>query len=189
MVQKKVKARGYQFDKGALKALVEKTNANLSRVMQELDKLFLYHLDDKIITVQSVDQVVSPSLESNVFSINDYILSGQSQAAIRAFNDLIQQKEEPIKIIAIMMNQFLLLLQVKILRTKGYQQGEIAKILKVHPYRVKLAIEKQEIFSKQSLSTAYRYLIESDHLIKTGKVTSQLQFELFALQFKDSVMN
>lgn len=189
MVQKKVKARGYQFDKGALKALVEKTNANLSRVMQELDKLFLYHLDDKIITVQSVDQVVSPSLESNVFSINDYILSGQSQAAIRAFNDLIQQKEEPIKIIAIMMNQFRLLLQVKILRTKGYQQGEIAKILKVHPYRVKLAIEKQEIFSKQSLSTAYRYLIESDHLIKTGKVNSQLQFELFALQFKDSVMN
>lgn len=184
-----VSAQGYSFEKGALPLLIERTNANLTAMMGELSKLFLFHYDEKVITSDAINQLVNRSLESNVFSINDHVLSGNVQAAISVFNDLLLQKEEPIKIIAIMITQFRLLLQVKILRSKGYQQAEIAQTLKVHPYRVKLAMQKEKAFSQNALSTAYRYLIDADDNIKTGKLSSDLQFELFVMQFKDSALN
>lgn len=181
--------KGYQLDQQALSLLLSRTNFKLTAIMSELDKLMLFHTEDRQITSESIMALVTPSLESNVFSINDYVLSGNVQAAIAAFNDLVKQKEEPIKILAIMINQFRLLLQVKILRNHGYQQAEIAKVLKVHPYRVQLAVKKEQAFSKEVLSLAYRHLIDADYNIKTGKMASHLQFELFVMQFRDSCLN
>lgn len=180
---------GYEFEDNALKLLLERTNYNLTSIMSELDKLVLFHTDDHLISNQSINDLVTRSLESNVFSINDFVLSGNVQAAILAFNDLLKQKEEPIKIMAIMMNQFRLLLQVKILRSQGYQQSEMASALKEHPYRIKLAMQKERNFSKKTLSTAYHHLIEADYNIKSGKMASHLQFELFVMQFRDSCIN
>lgn len=183
------KDNNFNFGKGALKTLLERTNYNLTSIMTEIDKLMLFHMEDRVISTESVSNLVTQSLESNVFSINDFVLNGQVQPAIQAFNDLLKQKEEPIKILAIMMGQFRLLLQVKILRSKGYQQGDIAKALKIHPYRVKLAMQKESVFSQRLLSTAYRKLIEADYNIKSGKIDSHLQFELFVMQFTDSIKN
>lgn len=181
--------KDFTFEPGALELLLERTNYQLTTLMSELDKLMLFHTDDRKISQESVNQLVTRSLESNVFSINDFVLNGQVQPAIQAFNDLLKQKEEPIKIIAIMMSQYRLLLQVKILRSKGYQQNDIAQALKVHPYRVKLAMQKERIFTQGLLSAAYRKLIEADYNIKSGKMDSNLQFELFVMQFSDSIKN
>jgi len=75
---------------------------------------------------------------------------------------------------------------VKILREKGYQQAEIASVLKVHPYRVKLASQQERKFDQKSLSQAHLGLIESDYRMKTGQADQKLQFELFVLKFAEN---
>jgi DNA polymerase III, delta subunit len=44
------------------------------------------------------------------------------------------------KLLHLVIGQFRLLYQVKILNGEGYQEDNIARALKVHPYRVKLAL-------------------------------------------------
>ncbi|MCA9766117.1 MAG: DNA polymerase III subunit delta [Carnobacterium sp.] len=167
----------------AFELFVQLTDANLSVAMSELPKLLLFGQDKKRITKEAVSQLITRSLEQNIFSLNDYVLKKKVGPALELYHDLLLQKEDPIKINAIMTSQFRLLLQVKILEKKGYQQGDIAKMLKVHPYRIKLSIQHMRPFSKKVLSDAYNGLIETEYRLKTGQGKREMQFELFVLQF------
>ncbi|WP_028273769.1 DNA polymerase III subunit delta [Atopococcus tabaci] len=169
----------------AFELLFQLTGGSLSKIMNELEKLILYTNESRIITKQAVRNLVPKSLEQNIFELNEKVLKKDVQGALDLYADLLLQKEEPIKIIALMISQFRLLLQVKILREKGYQQSEIASVLKVHPYRVKLAAQQERKFDKESLSKAHIGLIESDYKMKTGQADQKLQFELFVLKFAE----
>lgn len=182
-VKEAVQTQGYRFQDGAFNALMERTDYQLTTIMSELQKLYLYHMEDKYITRYSIDELVTRTLESNIFEINELVLTKQANQAIQVFADLLLQKEEPLKILAIMLSQFRLLLQVHILRAKGYQQAEIAKEISAHPYRVKLAMQTERRFNRELLAQAYQQLIQAEYRIKTGQVDPELQFELFVMQF------
>lgn len=175
--------KGFRFNDQAFELFMQLTDRKLSKAMPELEKVMLYHQDSKTITKSSVEQLVSKSLEQNVFDLNELVLRKNVQDAILLYQELLTQKEDPIKILALMIGQFRLLLQVKILRKKGYQQGDIASMLKVHPYRVKLAMQKEKQFDQSLLSQAHHHLIDADYQIKSGQVQPEMQFELFVLKF------
>lgn len=184
-IQQACQSQDFAIDTDALEELLKLTDRNLSKGMQELDKLMIFHQQDKRISISTVRSLVPKTLEQNIFELNDLVLSRQAQQSIELYQDLLMQKEDPIKIIALMIGQFRLLLQVKILRKKGYQQADIAKLLKVHPYRVKLALQKEKKFDQSVLSLAHHQLIDADFRIKSGQVQPELQVELFILNFAD----
>ena len=139
--------------------------------------------ETKFITIEAVQELVAKSLEQNIFALNEYVLKKDVGQALNLYQDLLLQKEDPIKINAIMTAQFRLLIQVKILEKKGYQQGDIAKLLKTHPYRVKLAIQQMRKIKEYALVEAYNGLIDAEYRLKTGKGDKEMQFELFVLQY------
>lgn len=182
-IKEVVKDHGFQFTDGSFQLFTERTDGNLTNMMHELDKLFLYHADSKRITKDSIQHLVPKSLEQNVFELNTLVLNNQVEASIETYHDLLVQKEEPIKIVALLISQFRLLLQVKILQRQGYAQGDIAKVLKVHPYRVKLALQSVRQYDQRILSEALDYLIDADFKMKTGQIDQELQIELFIMRF------
>lgn len=174
---------GYRYSPEAFELFIQLTDAKLSVAMGELPKLFLYAQQTKFITIEAVQELVAKSLEQNIFALNEYVLKKDVGQALNLYQDLLLQKEDPIKINAIMTAQFRLLIQVKILEKKGYQQGDIAKQLKTHPYRVKLAIQQMRKIKEYALIEAYNGLIDAEYRLKTGKGDKEMQFELFVLQY------
>ncbi|PRY83874.1 DNA polymerase III subunit delta [Alkalibacterium olivapovliticus] len=175
--------KGFSIAPEAMNLLLQLTDHNLTRSIKEAEKLAIYHNGQQAITIDAISKLVSKSLEQNIFDLNERVLNKNVKESIELYQDLITQKEDPIKILALMISQFRLLLQVKILKKKGYQQSDIAAILKVHPFRVKLAVQKEQKFPQEILSKAHHLLITADHDIKTGKVDPELQIELFIWQF------
>ncbi len=102
--------------------------------------------------------------------MTQYILSGKTEQALRLFEDLITQGEETIKINAILLSQIRLFLQTKFLMKIGYQQANIAETLKIHPYRVKLAMQEVRKFDEKILRRLFDDLVEMDYQIKSGKI-------------------
>lgn len=178
-----VRENGFHFSGDAFQLFTERTDGNLTNMMHELDKLFLYHADTQTITKEAVSQLVPKTLEQNVFELNTLVLNNKVEESIETYHDLLVQKEEPIKIVALLISQFRLLLQVKILQKQGYQQPDIAKVLKVHPYRVKLALQNIRRYDQKLLSEALDYLIDADFKMKTGQIDQELQVELFIMRF------
>lgn len=174
---------GYTMTPEAFELFIQLTDAKLSTAMSELPKLLLFSSDTKQITKSAVNDLVAKSLEQNIFALVEYVLKRQTTNALSLYQDLLLQKEDPIKINAILMTQFRLLLQVKFLEKKGYQQGDSAGMLKVHPYRVKLAIQQARKFSEKVLVSAFEGLVDAEYRLKTGQGDKEMQFELFVLQF------
>lgn len=179
----KVTEAGLTIDRAALDLILERTDASLQLMMNELPKLKVAVGEQKKITEKIVDAVVTQTLEQNIFRLVDIVLAKNVPAALRVYHDLLTQKIEPLSINSILISQFRLLLQTQILRKHGYAQGNIAAVLKTHPYRVKLAMQKANHFSRQDLKEAYLGLAEIEEKLKSSRQDPELMFQLFMLEF------
>ncbi|EEV50571.1 DNA polymerase III subunit delta [Enterococcus faecium 1,141,733] len=171
-----------KMERNAIDLFLRLTDLDLSKMMRELQKLILYGQNQQQITVREVEQLVPKTLEHNIFDMTQYILKGKTEQALRLYEDLVMQGEETIKINAILLSQLRLFLQAKFLVKIGYQQANIAETLKIHPYRVKLAMQEVRKFDEQLLVQLFDQLVEMDYQIKTGQIEKELSFQLFVLR-------
>ncbi len=185
-VQAEIKSKGFTVDTNALERMMQLTGGQLTAMMNDLPKLFLYNHDTKRIDLASVNGLVSPSIEQSVFDLVNCVLSRNPKAAMDTYQQLIQANNEPLGINAVLIQQFRLLIQVMILQKHGYSQGNLASSLKVHPYRVKLALQTVRKFNYQQLREAYLGLVDTEKEMKSSNRSPELLFELFLLKFMKS---
>ncbi len=155
---------------------------NLMAISQELMKLSTYAGENGVITEETVSTLVSRTLEQNIFELIEKVIKKDRTRAMQIFYDLLKANEEPIKILSLLINQFRLILQVKELSVLGYGQQQIAGNLKVHPFRVKLAMQQAQLFQSVELTQIMNQLADADYDMKTGRMDKQLAIELFLLK-------
>ncbi|MDE9799206.1 DNA polymerase III subunit delta [Staphylococcus delphini] len=171
-----------EIKQDALEALIQLTGIHYRMIKQELDKLLLFVGDRPTINKEDVQTIVNRSLEQNVFLLTDYIQKGQKSQAISLVKDLIQLKEEPIKLLALITSNYRLYYQSKILNQKGYSGQQIAKTVGVHPYRVKLALNQARKYDLETLLTIMDVCAETDYQLKSSYMDKVLILELFIMK-------
>ncbi len=188
-IRQLIQSEGYHMDESAYQSFLELTDQDLSRMMNEITKIMIYKGQDRQISQTDVENLVTPSLNRDIFSLNDAILKQELKEALDIFQDLLLQKESPLKLMSILLGQFRLLLQVKILRKKGYQADDIKAYLNVHPYRIKLALAAEKNYSKNHLEIAIKQLIVADFQVKMGGMEDKKRFELFIIRYCGQKIN
>ncbi|PYZ98706.1 DNA polymerase III subunit delta [Alteribacter lacisalsi] len=178
-MDEKVKEYGVKIEKSAKEQLLALTSSDLMLVTSELRKMAIYAGEGETITRSIVDELVARSLEQNIFALVDGVVKGRIDQAWQIFDDLLKQKEEPIKILSLLARQFRILYQVKQLSQQGYSQKQMAGQLKLHPYAVKLAAQQADRFGDKHLLGLLDELAETDYRIKTGQIEKVLAVEMF----------
>lgn len=164
-----------------LELILRLTDLSLSKIMGEFQKLVTNVGANGEITREIIQDLIPKTLEHNIFDMTNFVLQGKAEAALRLYDDLLLQGEETIKINSILISQVRLYLQTKILVGIGYQQGNIASTLAIHPYRVKLAMQEVRRFQLETLETIFDQLVENDYRFKTGQGDKEILFQLFVL--------
>lgn len=183
-VRDKINTAGIEMNDQAIDRLLELAGTNLMMLTNELDKMMLYVEGTNVITIDIVEKLVAKSLEQNIFSLVDSVLQRNLNNTMMIYHDLMRQNEEPIKILSVMAGQVRLMYQVKELSRQGYSQQKIASVLKVHPFRVKLAQEKTNQFQEQELLALINELADVDYKMKTGQGDKAITLELLLLKMK-----
>ncbi|WP_078379634.1 DNA polymerase III subunit delta [Sutcliffiella halmapala] len=174
---------GANLKDDAAEELLKIAGVNLSVLAQEINKMAMYiGAKEQAITVETVKLLAAKSIEHTIFELIEKMVHRKIDEALRIFYELIQNNEEPIKLHALIANQFRLLYQVKDLSEQGYSQQKMAGILRVHPYRVKLAAQQSRYFSREELMRLMKDLAEADYEMKSGKVDKQLAIEMLLLR-------
>lgn len=177
--------QGVTLDKQAQEELLVRTQANLGVMIQAIDKLIVQVFPQTQIVQEDVINGVQPSLESNVFALSEYLVEGKVTKAIEVYRDLILQKEEPIKLLAILLSQYRLMYHIELLRLDGYQLNDIASFLKQHPYRVQVVAKQSSRYHINSLEKIITLLIETDYQLKSHPVDKNLLLELVLLKISE----
>lgn len=181
--QAQLKQDGYTIEAAALNELIQRTDADLSLMMNEREKLELFTHPQHKIQLAAVQGLVRQTLTQNVFDLVNRVLAKKTAKAVALYRELLQAKEEPLRINAILQGQFRLLIQTKVLAQQGYSQGQLASTLKVHPYRVKLALQTHRRFQLADLNRAYLGLFKVEQQMKSTTLDPELLFSLFMTQF------
>ena len=170
---------GYEIEPAALELLINKTKGNYSLITNQLDKLQLYSLQTKKIDQTAVNELVPQSLEDNVFDLTTQILNKNIYKAEELYNQFLLQKIDPILLVAIIISQLRLLIQIQILSEKGLSEGTIAKNLRLNPYRVKYSYRQAKSLNRKRLQVMYSDCVNLDYQIKSGQGDKELLFDLF----------
>ncbi|MDP4097023.1 DNA polymerase III subunit delta [Paenibacillus sp. P96] len=181
-VEKRMAERRVTLEEGAATALVRNAGTGLQALAAEIDKLCLFAGEGGTVGVKEIDSLVARSTEQNVFVMVEELANLRMENALSIFYELLKQREEPIKIAALITRQFRIILQVKELAQQSYSQQQMAGQLGLHPYAVKIAGEQARRFRPERLRWILNELAELDYRMKTGAVDKVLGMELFFLK-------
>lgn len=172
----------YKIEYSDMKLLIDRVGSNPLIIKNEINKLIIYKGDDNNITREDILNVVSKTIDADIFKLIDNIVKKNRDKAIEIYNDILKINEEPLKIVIMLANQFRIMYQSKELFMKGYSEKDIASSLKIHPYRVKLALQNGRNYSSDTLIKYLYSLAQIDIGIKTGNLNKDLALEFFILK-------
>ncbi len=186
MVISRLEKEGKTISNEDARYVCERLNYNLSLIFTEIYKLCL--VSEEVVTREIVNLLISRTIEDNIFELTTAVMNCDVKSAYLIYNDLVMNKEEPIAMIAMIANQFRLILQAKGYANLGVNKKEIASILKVHPYRVELALQNKS-FNKKMVLNYLDELCDIDYKIKSGKQDKHDALELFLLSLNKNRVN
>ena len=174
--------KNYKIDTNTLNLFIERVGNNPLIIEKEIEKIKIYKEDNKNITKEDILNLTVKTIDTDIFKLIDYIVKKDRNHALEIYNEMLKINEEPLKIIIILAGQFRIMYQSKQLLKKGYTEKDIASILKIHPYRVKLAIQNARNYDSHILLKYLNDLADIDIGIKTGILNKNLALELFILK-------
>ena len=172
--------KDYKIDTSTIDLLIDRVGDNILTLNNEILKIKLYK-EDNIITKEDILKLTSKAAYDDIFKLIDYIINNNKDKALETLNEMLKNGEEVIKIIIVLAGQIRLLYQAKTLYMKGFSEKSIAETLKVHPYRVKLAVQNSKKYSSESLINNLKALADIDYGIKSGKLNKDLALEMYIL--------
>ena len=185
--QKWSQEQGLTFDGKSFEQLLIKSGFQFSEIQKNLLFLQSYKDDDRI-TEEDIVEAIPKTLQDNIFDLTQLILTKKIDQARDLVKDLTLQGEDEIKLIAIMLGQFRLYTQVKILQESFQTESQMVSSLghylgrNPNPYQIKFALRDSRRLSLDFLQNSIRYLIQADYQIKTGVYEKGYLFEKALLQ-------
>ena len=171
----------YKITERQINLLINRVGNDLELLNKEIEKIKLYKIKDKIINDEDIINLTHKNIDLDIFKLIDYIVKKEKEKGIELYYELIRNGSEPIALISLLSSQFLIMYQSKELIKKGYTEKDIASIIDVHPYRVKLGLQNSRNYDSKIILKYLYELSSLDIKIKTGEIDKNLCLELFIL--------
>ena len=182
-----IKSLGLAIDSQAFDQLLIKSGFDFSEIQKNLEFLKTYKGASSI-TITDIEEAIPKTLQDNLFDLIQMILKKQIDSARSLVKDLRLQGEDEIKLLAILLSQFRIYTQVKLLKQEGRTESQIVSDLseltgrKVNPYQVKFALRDSRGISLSYLEQALCLLIDTDFQMKSGTYEKDYLFDLALLK-------
>ena len=177
-VEKRARKHGGQIEPQAAHQLATVVGADLRLLDQEIFKLVTYTNAERAITKADVDAVVPYAQVAVVFDMVDALGRRDGRTAAQTLHRLLEMGEHPLRLLAMIVRQFRLLIQVEELKAQGNTSRDVAKALKLHPFPAGKLCNQATHFTAAQLETVYRHLMDTDVAIKTGKMEADVALDL-----------
>ncbi len=174
----KLKELNADADARALNLLVALVGTNVRRLTNELEKLAVAALPDKLITIELVESLVPNSREISNFDLTDSLLARDKKRSLEVLKKILDDGAEPLMILGLIAYNFHRLFLAKELMNQSVDRKEVARIMKLPWNRQEDFLATARRADEKSLSWIMRKIAETDLAIKTSKATPRLQIEM-----------
>ena len=179
-VEDYIKDRGYKIDKYNLDYLVELLGNDINNINNEIDKILLYLNDDKVISREVIDKLVSDNIDNIMYEFTNAVLDRDYEKISKMYNDFKIENVGYDYLIGSLGNALRGALVIKILYNQGNSNSEIAKFIGKKEFYVKKMIERLYNYAVDDLCVMIDKLGIIDREYKSGKSNIDM-LELYLL--------
>jgi len=165
-VKKEIEEKGGTINEAALEKLIEYVSSDLWRMENEVLKLVNY---SKSISEKSIDLLVHPSHETNIFDTVDAIAAKNKRKAMDLIKSHIEKGESAIYILAMIASQIR-----NIISVKGGGPGQLG----MHPFVFRKTSYQANNFNLEELKSIYARITQLDSEIKVGKIDQSIALDV-----------
>lgn len=178
-INKRAKAYGVHLNNNAVDKMVVELGIDLYLLDNELKKIQNRYPTEKMITADMLSDVLSRTLESDVFKLLDRIMYRQL-SAVDLLADLLMTGNEPIHILLLIARQLRMVEQLKLSEITGHP---VQEYLNVHPYALQKAKEQAEEYTLSDIQSKMEQIADLDLKMKRGQVDKVIALETLILKW------
>lgn len=180
--ERRGRSMGLSFYNDAIVFLVGRTGSDLFTVDQELNKIWLYHLDcvDRKLKVSDIQEVISGKGTFSIFDLLDALVSRNLGRSLNIANNLIDSGNHPIMILTMISREFRMIAKARELAANGANSRQIAQEISKPAFKMESFMKQIRQFSRRQIQAAFSDIADTDFSIRT----SNPRFVLEALLIK-----
>lgn len=182
--EKRFKTAGVAIKRDILRYLIDETGYfnreseyRIFNLENDIKKI-IAHSNGQEITEEDISAALNGDMDTFVFNFLDAAAGKKKDMAFTLMHNMMNTGTDVFAITAMLVSQFEILLEVKEFKEDSMTLAEIVKIMKIHEFRVKKAMQTADRFTKTKLKEILVQLYEIDRNIKTGVLDQNIALEL-----------
>ena len=178
----RVRHHGGAIQPNAAAMLTTEVGENLRLLDMEITKLLTYANFSRPIEPADVKLLTPYAAQADIFALVDAIGQREGKVAATLLRRKLDAGDEPLYLLAMIIRQIRLLIQVKENLAGGYRPDEIARRAKMHPYVAGKLARQAQNFKLPQLEAIHRQLLDTDIAIKTGQIDPPVALDLLVVE-------
>lgn len=176
-----LKKENKQISENTADLFLAKTGTDMENIRTELEKLVCYCLDRDVVTSKDVDAVCTVRISNHIFDMVNAIADKKQKQALDLYYDLLALKESPMRILFLIARQCNLLLQVKELKNKGFDNKSIGAKTGLPGFIAGKYVSQAARFNPDKLKSAVAKCVEAEEAVKTGRLNDMMSVEMLIM--------
>lgn len=172
-IKQQAKTKDLKISDDIAGAMLFQVGSNLRMLDSELEKLKIYAGKNPV-TKEMIKEICVTN--EDLFVFIDYLVEGNKSKALLEYQKLLSKKH-PLEILSVLHTLLHGRIQIKAYSAK-HSPDEIAKIINMHPFRVKMEIQKLKNVSLKDLVKLKQNLTDAEYRIKSGQSNLDIDKEI-----------
>ena len=172
-IKQQAKSKDLKISDEVAGAILFQVGSNLRMLDSELEKLKIY-AGKSPVTKEMIKEICVTN--EDLFVFIDYLVEGNKSKALLEYQKLLSKKH-PLEILSVLHTLLHGRIQIKAYSAK-HSPDEIAKIINMHPFRVKMEIQKLKNVSLKDLVKLKQNLTDAEYRIKSGQSNLDIDKEI-----------
>ena len=177
----KLKKENKRITRPVMELFLDKTGPDMELITQELEKLLCYTMEKDVIEATDVEAICANQINGKIFDMVDAIGRKEQKKALDLYYDLLMLKEPALRILYLVTRHFQILMQLRDMTGKGFDNKQMAAKAGVPEFAVRKYLGQAKSFSLTQLEEIVRASVQTDENIKTGQMADQLAVELLII--------
>lgn len=175
-----LKDNGYKMNSNVIECFLSRVSDNINDIRNELDKLFIYKLDDKNISLDDVKLITYDNTDNIIYEFTNALLEKDENKAISMYHSFIDSNMAIDYILTSIYNSYKTLYQIKELN-KNNSIRDISKTIGKKEYYVEKMLYRSMNYNDNELLDIIHTLAMIDKNYKSGLCNPVMEVELFIL--------
>lgn len=167
---------------GAMERFLQMTGNDMSHINTETQKLISYAGEGGVIHLNDVEAITSEILEGRVFRMIDLIARHECAAALSLYSDLLQLRESPGMIFALIMKQYDRMMLAKDIMERGGGIPQIMSELKLADWQARQLMGQARYYTMAQVRSLTEECVRIRQLVQSGRMEEQLATELVIIK-------